>query len=293
MKKIGLFVTAILITSMSYSQVFTWAMDKNITRISKDYGKDISLLTEELLADIKDFKKDIKFDMPVNQFNFLQEDEDNKTRKRRYYHFKGHWEGFEIGLNTFLDSDYAMTLPPGAEFMELNTGKSWNVNINFMQYSIGLVANNIGIVTGLGFEFNNYHFDGNNNIHKDATGIIEELPYAFSLEKSKLATTYLTLPLLLEISVPGRRDGFHISGGAIAGVKLSSRTKVIYRDGGDKQKDKVKGDFNLSPLRYGLTARIGFKMINLYANYYITPFFEDGKGPELYPFSIGLVLCDF
>ena len=96
----------------------------------------------------------------------------------------------------------------------------------------------------------------------------------------------------MEFQVPAGGKKFFISGGVIGGVKLASKTKVIYFENGDKKKDKAKDDFNISALRYGFTARIGYKKLNLYGNYYPMALFEDGGGlvggDNLYPFSIGL-----
>jgi hypothetical protein len=215
------------------------------------------------------------------------EDERDFTYKRR---FKGHWSGFELGLNNYFTNDFSTSLPPLYEFMDLNTSKSLNVNINFLEYNIGLVSNNIGLVTGLGMEINDYRFDKNISICEDNNGMIVDTIYGFTLEKSKLVTTYLTAPLLMEFQIPaGRRNRrLYISMGVIGGLKIGSHTKIVYRESGNRKKDKNRDDFNISPFRYGVTSRLGFRALKIYANYYLTPLFEKGNGPELYPFSIGL-----
>ena len=81
-----------------------------------------------------------------------------------------------------------MVLPDDINYMTLHSGKSINFNLNFSQLSIGL-ARHIGFVTGLGLNWNNYRFDGNNNIIKGQNGIIEELDPGEPLKKSKLSTT--------------------------------------------------------------------------------------------------------
>ena len=213
--------------------------------------------------------------------------------------FKGNWSGLELGLNNFVNSDFSSSLDPSIAFMDLNTNRSINVNINFLQYDIGFGTNKVGLVTGMGFELSNYFFDRNNNIRKDVNGQIVEYVPAFlsepgaSIIKSKLATTYLTVPLLLEFQIPAGRKRIHISGGVIGGAKLGSSTKIVYKDRGNRQKEKVRDDFNLSSLRYGYTVRAGYRNLNLFANYYPVTIFEQGKGPELYPYSIGLRLLSF
>ena len=233
----------------------------------------------------------------VDFINLDDFDEDEGKKKKSRRSFNGHWQGLELGMNNYLTSDYSLTLPAEAQFMELNTGKSWCVNLNLLQYDIGFGTDKVGLVTGMGLEFNNYNFDGDNSIIKDpVTREIVSLDYdpGIFIEKSKLATSYLSVPLLLEFQIPvSGHKRIHISGGVIGGLKIGSHTKIIYKEDGSKQKDKINDDFNLSPLRYGVTARIGYRALKIFAIYNLTPMFETSQGPELYPVSIGLILADF
>ena len=211
-----------------------------------------------------------------------------RNKKKR---FRPHYAGFELGLNNYVTSDFSMVLPPEDRYMDLNTGKSWNWNINIIDYGFGLGTDKVGIVTGLGFEFINYNFDGQNSIRKDPdTGeIIEYVPsYAGNITKSKMNMTYMTAPLLLEFQIPAPSKRIYISAGVVGGLKLWSNTKMKYTISGEKSKEKAKGDYNLSPLRWGFTARVGYRALGFYATYYMTPLFKSGLGPELYPYNIGL-----
>lgn len=223
-------------------------------------------------------------------------DDDDNDNEKKNKKFKPHWAGFEVGINNYMDKDFQMNLPDNAPYMDLNTGRSWNFNLNILEYGLGLGTDKVGLVTGLGFEWNNYHFDGGNVVYEDSEGNIQ--PYYLpeenaSIDRAKLQTTYLTAPLLLEFQIPAGKKRIHLSGGVIGGVKIGSKTKMVYTVSGDKQKDKVKDDFNLNSLRYGFTARLGYRSIKLYANYYPVSLFESGKGPELYPYSVGLTLLSF
>ena len=224
-------------------------------------------------------------------------DRDDLSPNYRHRHknrFRAHFAGIEVGLNNYVTSDFSMTLPPEDDFMDLNTGKSWNWNINIIDYGFGLGTDKVGIVTGLGFELVNYNFDGQNSIRKDdITGdIVEYVPdYAGNITKSKMNITYMTVPLLLEFQIPAPHKRIYISAGVIGGLKLWSNTKMKYTVSGEKSKDKAKGDYNLYPLRWGVTARVGYRALGLYANYYFTPLFKEDMGPELYPFAVGLAFA--
>ena len=221
------------------------------------------------------------------------DDRPDKSYKHKKKKFRPHFAGLEVGLNNYVTSDLSLSLPPEDAYMDLNTGKSWNWNLNIIDYGFGLGTNYVGLATGLGFEFINYNFNGQNSIRKDGgTGaIIEYVPdYAGNITKSKLNATYIYAPLLLEFQIPAGKKRIHISGGVIGGIKLWSNTKMKYTVAGEKSKEKAKGDYNLSPLRWGFTARAGYRALNIYANYYMTPLFKENLGPELYPFSVGLSL---
>lgn len=211
--------------------------------------------------------------------------------------FKGSWSGFSMGLSNFVDKDFSLSRDAATEYMDLNTGKSWNMNLNFAQYSINLIGDKFGIVTGLGLEWNYYRFDNDFSIQENATtGVIEPVDLSvtepdWNIEKSKLSTTYATLPILFEIhSSSYQHNGLIFSAGVIGGVKLGSNTKIVYKENGDKNKDKTKDDYNLSPFRYGVHARLGVGDWAIYGTYYFTPLFESNKGPELYPISVGIAL---
>jgi len=212
--------------------------------------------------------------------------------------FKGHWSGFELGINGFMDKNHSMTQTGDIAWMDLKQARSWNTNINFTQYSIGFGTDKAGLVTGLGLEFNDYHFSNPITLKVENGVTVVDSSYiqaGYKVEKTKITMSHLTLPLLLEFQIPmgeKRKDRIYISAGVIGGVRLGSHTKVVYDDG-SRHKDKNRGDFNIATLRYGLTARMGYKGIRLFANYYPVQLFEKGKGPELYPFSVGLVLVPF
>lgn len=232
----------------------------------------------------------LKADLYDLSFIWDDEDDDKKDRKRNRRRFTPHWSGIEIGMNNFMTADYSTSLPASINYMDLNTGKSYNFNINFAQLGMGLTRR-IGFVTGLGFEFNNYYFDGNNNIMKDENGVVIEYDATLDgivLDKSKFSTTYFTVPLLLEIQVPVTSyRTINIAGGVIGGAKLCSRTKMVYYDNG-KEKIKEKDDYSLNILRYGPTVRVGYESFQLFATYYMNGLFQENKGPEVYPFQVGV-----
>ncbi len=216
--------------------------------------------------------------------------------------FKGHWAGVEFGINGYMDKNQSISMTDDKSFLDLKQARSWNFNVNFMQYSIGFGTSKIGLVTGMGIEFNNYHFSNPISLKVDKDKLsstygmtIADTSYSnFDVSKTKLSTTHLTIPLLLEFQIPTSDRGHRIfiSCGVIGELRIGAHTKVEYDDKG-KNKDKNREDFNLSTFRYSYTARIGYRGLKLFANYSPVSLFEKNKGPEVYPYSIGLILFNF
>jgi len=84
----------------------------------------------------------------------------------------------------------------------------------------------------------------------------------------------------------------YFSVGVIGGLKLGSTRKEYYVLNGD-QEEVTKDDFYMSPIRLGYQARLGFRHIHLVATYYDTPLFQKGKGPEVHPFDVGLMVINW
>lgn len=210
--------------------------------------------------------------------------------KNKSERFKGHLGGFELGFNSLLTDFWSTTLKPEDTYFNLNSGKSYAWNISLPCLSIGFTRH-FGIVSTIGINFNKYRFDGNNSIVEDENGVI--VPYypaeGITYSKSKLVTTYATLPLILEGQIPlaNHNRTINIGAGVIGAAKLGSHTKVVYYSGG-KEKEKHKDDFSLNTFRWGATGRIGYEFFQLYGTCYFTSMFEKGMGPELYPFEIGI-----
>jgi hypothetical protein len=68
---------------------------------------------------------------------------------------------------------------------------------------------------------------------------------------------------------------------------------VVYSDNGNREKEKGRDDYNINTFKYGLMTRVGYKWIKLYAKCDFSSMFEAGRGPEIYPWTVGLTLVQF
>ncbi len=232
-------------------------------------------------------KKGIRISEDDNDTKVTFEEYDDDTKSS----FRGHVGGIELGFCGYFTDPFSTSLDPSENYMNLNTAKSMNFNILLPNLNLGF-SRHFGIAATVGLSWSDYYFDGDNSIAEDENGnIIPVYPAPdINFEKSKLSTTYATMPILFEGQIPvSHNRTINIGAGFIGAIKLHSHTKVVYYDN-DKMKIKNKDDFSLNLLRYGVTARLGYEMFQAYGTYYLSKMFEEGKGPELFPFEVGIAL---
>ena len=123
--------------------------------------------------------------------------------------------------------------------------------------------------------------------------------------KSKLSATYININMVPMVDFnygkgkPGSssyetftkkdRKHFRAGIGGYAGYRVGAQTKFIYKEEGDKKKDKIKSDYYLNNLRYGIRGQIGISELDLFFNYDLNEVFNNERGPQLHAFSFGVV----
>jgi hypothetical protein len=148
----------------------------------------------------------------------------------------------------------------------------------------------------MGLQFKSYRLEQNTTIERLENGRIEPQTLYFEQnQKSKLSIVSLMVPLLAEVQFPLNhyKNRLYISGGAFGTIRLDSHTKIKYRVEGKKEKLKTPGHFSLQDFNYGLMVRAGYRWVNVFATYELTPFFKEDKGPELTPVTFGITLISF
>jgi len=222
----------------------------------------------------------------------------NKYRKQK---FNGHWAGFALGVNGYVNGSGSLEVPPEYGFLDLKYERCINVQLNLWEQNFNLINNKFGILTGIGFTWLNYHYQSDVTYVPDQPEIYayygklgdqnHEAHPERNYTASKFKVTYLTIPLLLEYQTNrySRINSFHMTAGMVGGLRLGTKAKVVWNNDG-KSKYKQRNDFHMSPFSWNAYAGIGWGWLNLYATYSINTLFRDDRGPELYPWSVGLLL---
>lgn len=223
----------------------------------------------------------------------------NKILGTNYWEeeFRGNWTGFYWGINGLAKTDYSGYPESGQDFFEPELLRSYVININLLQFSKGLQRsrNTIGLVTGLGLELQSWYLDDHITV-KEGSFRLEpvELDYD-DPRKSKLTSSYLSIPFLAEFQIPIKHYGnrLYFSTGIIVSKRLSTHTKIKYTHQNKSYKLKSPDDYYLRDFRTSVTFRAGYRWINVFATYDLQQLFVDKKGPETFPYSVGFALISF
>ena len=205
------------------------------------------------------------------------------------------WWIIDLGFNNINDNtvygsaaanSYLVGVPPFTEDdMKLRAGKSVNVNVWIFMQKLNIIKHVVNLKYGLGVELFNFRYKKNNNIsYKEANP-----PYIFrdtvQFSKNKLATDYVTIPLMLNFNTTPRsgNKGFSFSVGVSAGYLYSNRNK---QESNERGKQKEKGDIGLERFKLAYVGELGLGPVRLYGTYAMTNIYE--RGLDMQPYAVGI-----
>ncbi|HVG40736.1 MAG TPA: outer membrane beta-barrel protein [Chitinophagaceae bacterium] len=209
--------------------------------------------------------------------------------------FSTNWGILDIGFANLNDEtdygsadagDYLRTTRAGEkpftkEDLNLRTGKTSNINIWIVMQRWNIIKGYLNLKYGLGVEMFNFRYENNISYHKSPAYIFRD---SISFSKNKLYASYLSVPFMVNVNTsPGRKKGLSLSAGVSAGYLIGSRNKQI---SGERDKVKVKGDFDLEPLRLAYIGELGLGPVRLFGSYSMRPLHEHGL--KQYPYSVGI-----
>lgn len=229
--------------------------------------------------------------------------------------YNGHWAGIDFGWNGYVNKDFNMDFGPGNNYLNMNTARSLMVNLNPFELNVNIAGNKFGFTSGLGFTLNNYYYTGSYTMIGDSSSLvayntIDDKGKNVGMKVNKTFVSWLTVPLLFEFQTNAghRINSFHITAGVIGGLRLQTYQKQhLYQwqdtyflaDAAGKKvasfyADKAvirnHGPYHMNPFKLDATVRVGWSYLNLFATYSLTPMYQKNKGPELYPWTVGITL---
>ncbi len=226
-------------------------------------------------------------------------DDDNAkwTRSRRG-RIGQTWQSYNLDLGTnnyIVDKQF----PNGNEPYAVRPWGSWYLAGNSVQRT--KLGQNFFVEWGLGVSWYSFKFQEDNTlVLEDEFGVqfaqdTREVDYV----KSKLSATFVNVSLVPVLDFgshsrkpriwDGHGGGFRFGVGPYVGYRISSKTKLVFEQDGDREKEKERDNFYLNNLRYGFRVQIGVRSTDLFINYDMNELFAEEKGPKLNAISFGLI----
>ncbi len=211
-----------------------------------------------------------------------------------------HYLNLELGLNNYLENGafpdqegqlYALD-PLGSRYVAITSTLKTHIKKPFF------------LEWGASFDWYNFRLDNHFvQLNKgDQSVDFNALPPDFGALKSKLTSYYLNVKLIpvidfkyrsskrLEVLERHKKEGFRIGLGPYLGYRMGSYSKLVYHNEGKKQTNKQWNNFFMSNWRYGIRFQMGYRGVDLFAQYDLNPLFFNQKGPKLNAFSFGVVI---
>lgn len=193
-----------------------------------------------------------------------------------------------ISIGVGLITDIWMRTPEGMEARTINQG----VHVNAM-YNMPFGKSNLSFAIGLGITihnlFWNYRFEGSD----DSLQFVK-IEDGLSYKRSKLTLPYLEIPIEFRLKTKAKvfaAVGFKV------GYMVYGHAKWVGDDYIFKTENTLKASFkdikNIEKFAYGPTVRVGYKWFHAYGHYQLSGLFVKGKGPDIYPISVGFLIMPF
>jgi hypothetical protein len=218
----------------------------------------------------------------------------SRAKKEKKFKNRKAWAGIDLGVAGYLSPETSLGMRNEHRLFELDYRRSLMLNLNILEKRFKIVKHNVGLVTGLGFNYTSYSFRNRQTMfsaNQDSTYLIQIPDIS---KKHNFNLWHVTVPLLIDFNTHRNpRKSFHFAAGVIGGYKLSSRSNLVLEQGNRTLDVNTRGDFNINPFRLDATARFGYGKLNLFVTYGLTPLFQQNRGPELTPVSAGLTLIGF
>ncbi len=222
---------------------------------------------------------------------------DGNINVRRSYRGTRQSVSFDLGTNNYLSNQ---KFPDsGTDLYTVRPWGSWYLAVNSVHRT--RLARTFFLEWGLGLSMYNFKFQNDAvKVSKNPSSVVFNLDQRdVDFRKSKLSASYIQASFVPVIDFGGNRrkpvmfdgrrsDSFRLGFGPYAGYRLDSYSRMVFKEKGDKQREKDHDNFYLNNFRYGLRLQLGFKDTDLFFNYDLNDLFVAGKGPQLNAFSFGV-----
>jgi len=208
-------------------------------------------------------------------FNSFSQDLSEETKRK-----------FSFGVDVF--TDIWQKLPETIDQSTINQGVAIHGSYNYI-----LNNGNFSLSPGIAITYHNLNNGSLTTTIDDSTAFYP-VPDSINFRRTKFTIGYFDIPI--ELRYKSKND-VRFAFGFKFGFKMKAFTKYKGDDYMDENNNLViykKARIpNIAKFRYGLSLRLGYKWLNVWGYYQLSSVFDKGKGPEMYPISIGISLMPY
>ncbi len=182
----------------------------------------------------------------------------------------------KFGFTTLTAMDYSNYGVEDKNFLDLRVGKS-NL-FGFDIFGFKFDSGTLGLRTGISLLTYNLTFANSLTLTSN-DGVISPQEIATSYKKSKLALSYITLPVVISFKLAKE---FYIEPSLYAGVNINSHTKY--------KRPITKSSYLSGVNQYvtGGSLRIKYRSFGIFCDYNFSPLFNPDSAPRTNALSIGV-----
>ncbi len=167
----------------------------------------------------------------------------------------------------------------------------------FLCYDFPISKSNFSFAAGIGISNSNIYFDNqlailNSNSSSIRFQNVDTATGQDLYKKSKLSTTYLEAPFELRFfaNKENRNRGFKAAIGMHVGLLVGAHSKNKNTVSGPSVVEKVNSKRYMQTWKFAPTARIGWGNFSVFGSYNLSPTFNNGEGPEVFPYAVGITI---
>lgn len=178
-----------------------------------------------------------------------------------------------------------MAITNDAAKNDLDHNKAYSNNLEFgFKYNLQFgMKSPWALVSGIGLSWRTLRLDNDTYFAKDAGNQVYVAQSATNLDKSKLRTGYIMVPLGLQYNFSSLKSagedvqyrtyfkGFKIGAGVYGGARMSSNNIIKGEDG----KHRQRGDFDVSNFVYGAQLTLSYNKTSIFVKQDFNNFFKD------------------
>ena len=195
--------------------------------------------------------------------------------------------GVDVYTDIWIYENQQPYIPEGFRIRTINQGAN-----AFVMYNLPLGKSLNSFSIGLAIRAQNLFSNSVVPDIKADTIVFEKIPDNVDYRKVKINPVYIDLPIELKFRT---EKGFKLGIGLKGGYLIDSKEKYKGNRPSDGQNvlTKTKDLYQMESFAIGATLRIGYKWVSLFGYYQFTKIFRQGRGPSMYPVSLGLTITPF